>query len=140
MIVDGVEAGALRETLEIDMDNEEERGESAAKFYEAAGAYAPTIGILGAVLGLIHVMENLAEPEKLGEGIAVAFVATVYGVGTANLLWLPIGGKIKLKVKKETTLRELIIEGCVSVAEGENPRQIRGKLEGFLESSQRDGD
>jgi chemotaxis protein MotA len=83
-------------------------------------------------------MENLAEPEKLGEGIAVAFVATVYGVGTANLLWLPIGGKIKLKVKKETRAKELIIEGCVAVAEGENPNHIRGKLEGFLESSQRE--
>ncbi len=140
LIVDGIESRTLREILEIDMDNEEERGESAAKFYEAAGAYAPTIGILGAVLGLIHVMENLAEPDKLGEGIAVAFVATVYGVGTANLLWLPIGGKIKLKVKKETTLRELIVEGCVSIAEGENPQHIRGKLEGFLESSQRDSD
>jgi chemotaxis protein MotA len=140
LVVDGTESRAIREILEIDMENEEERGESAAKFYEAAGAYAPTIGILGAVLGLIHVMENLAEPEKLGEGIAVAFVATVYGVGTANLLWLPIGGKIKLKVKKETTLRELIIEGCVAIAEGDNPHHIRGKLEGFLESTQRDSD
>ena len=138
MVVDGTEPRVIREILEIDMENEEERGESAAKFYEAAGAYAPTVGIIGAVLGLIHVMENLAEPEKLGGGIAVAFVATVYGVGTANLLCLPVGGKIKLKVKKERTLRELITEGCVAVAEGENPHHIRSKLEGFLEVSQRD--
>lgn len=140
LVVDGTEPRVIREILEIDLDNEEERGETAAKFYEAAGSYAPTIGIIGAVLGLIHVMENLAEPEKLGEGIAVAFVATVYGVGTANLLWLPIGGKIKLKVKQETRLKELIIEGCVAVSQGENPHHIKSKLEGFLESSQRDSD
>ena len=104
----------------------------AAKVWEAAGGYAPTIGILGAVLGLIHVMENLADPSKLGGGIAVAFVATIYGVGAANLFFLPIANKIKLKLKEESASRNMLIMGLVGLAHGENPRLLQEKLESFL--------
>ncbi|MBI5827718.1 MAG: MotA/TolQ/ExbB proton channel family protein, partial [Deltaproteobacteria bacterium] len=95
------------------------------------------IGILGAVLGLIHVMENLADPSKLGAGIAVAFVATVYGVGSANLLWLPIAGKMKFKIKEESLMKEMIVEGLISLSEGENPRRVEEKLGGFLRESEK---
>jgi len=132
LVVDGTEPRLTREILEIDMAYAEEYDASSAKVFESAGGYAPTIGILGAVLGLIHVMENLAEPEKLGAGIAVAFVATVYGVGSANLLWLPLAGKIKQKVREEMIVNEMIIEGLVSLSEGENPRRVTEKLSGFL--------
>jgi chemotaxis protein MotA len=95
---------------------------------EAAGGYSPTVGILGAVLGLIHVMENLSDPAKLGSGIAVAFVATVYGVATANLLYLPMAGKLKLRHRERAVIMELIIEGTCALTEGENPRLIERKL------------
>ncbi|MEK7773074.1 MAG: flagellar motor protein, partial [Deltaproteobacteria bacterium] len=104
LIVDGTEPKLTREILEIDISCSEEYNLSSAKVFESAGGYAPTIGILGAVLGLIHVMENLDDPKKLGSGIAVAFVATVYGVGAANLLWLPIAGKMKFKIKEESMM------------------------------------
>jgi len=96
------------------------------------GGYSPTIGIIGAVMGLIHVMNNLADPSKLGSGIAVAFVATIYGVGLANLFFLPMASKIKSIVHDQTTFREMIIEGIISIAEGENPRNIETKLEGYI--------
>lgn len=137
LVVDGSEPKMTREILEIDISYSEEYDLSSAKVFESAGGYAPTIGILGAVLGLIHVMENLAEPEKLGAGIAVAFVATVYGVGSANLLWLPLAGKIKVKVREEIIVNEMIVEGLVSLSEGENPRRVEEKLTGFLRSSQK---
>lgn len=136
-VIDGTEPQMIREILEVEMAYDEERELLAAKVFEALGGYAPTIGIIGAVLGLIHVMENLADPTKLGEGIAVAFVATVYGVGSANLLWLPINGNLKIKIRNKAIYKELIIEGLISIAGGENPRYLRGKLEGFLEESQR---
>lgn len=132
LVVDGTEPALTREILEIDMEYSEEYNNSTTKVYESAGGYAPTIGILGAVLGLIHVMENLAEPEKLGAGIAVAFVATIYGIGSANLLWLPVAGKIKMKLREEMILHELITEGLVGLSEGENPRRLEEKLVGFL--------
>jgi len=109
----------------------------AAKVWESAGGYSPTIGILGAVLGLINVMENLADPSKLGSGIAVAFVATIYGVGAANLFFLPLANKIKLKLKEETGARNLIIMGLVGLAHGENPRLLQEKLESVLPHSER---
>jgi chemotaxis protein MotA len=105
--------------------------------WESAGGYAPTIGILGAVLGLIHVMENLGDPSKLGSGIAVAFVATIYGVGSANLVFLPLANKIKLKLKEEAGARTMTIMGLVGLAQGENPRLLQDKLEGFLSPGER---
>ena len=102
------------------------------KFWEAAGGYSPTIGILGAVLGLIHVMENLTDPSKLGGGIAVAFVATVYGVGLANLVYFPISGKLKLKAKAQMIAKQIMLYGVISILEGENPRLIEDKLKSFL--------
>ncbi len=132
LVVDGTEPERIRDVLETELRYSEEYAENSAYFFESAGGYAPTIGILGAVLGLIHVMESLAEPEKLGAGIAVAFVATVYGVGSANLLWLPIAGKIKKRVREETMLKELMIEGLLGLSEGENPRYLAERLEGFL--------
>jgi chemotaxis protein MotA len=132
MAVDGVEPKILRETMELEISNLEEEEEHPIKFWEAAGGYSPTIGILGAVLGLIHVMENLADPSKLGSGIAVAFVATVYGVGLANLLYLPISGKLKVKMKATMVAKEIMLVGVISILEGENPRLIEDKLKSFL--------
>lgn len=132
MLIDGAEPDALREALQVEVDAYEDQQRQAAKVWEAAGGYAPTIGILGAVLGLIHVMENLSDPSKLGAGIAVAFVATVYGVGSANLIFLPIANKLKNIIGREIMLREMLIEGLISVANGENPRLIQRKLQGFL--------
>lgn len=132
LIVDGTDPKVVHEILEIEVEHHEEEGIVAAKVWEAAGGYAPTIGILGAVLGLIHVMENLADPSKLGGGIAVAFVATIYGVGAANLFFLPIANKIKLKLKEESASRNMLIMGLVGLAHGENPRLLQEKLEAFL--------
>ncbi len=137
LVVDGTEPKLTREILEIEIMYSEEYDTTAAKVFESAGGYSPTVGILGAVLGLIHVMENLADPSKLGAGIAVAFVATVYGVGTANLLYLPIAGKLKGKVRDDVILKEMIIEGLISLSEGENPRRVEEKLSGFLRESQK---
>lgn len=137
LVVDGAEPKLTREILEIEIQYGEEYKSTSAKVFESAGGYAPTIGIIGAVLGLIHVMENLADPSKLGAGIAVAFVATVYGVTTANLMWLPMAGKIKSKVREEIIYKEMIIEGLIALSEGENPRRVEEKLEGFLRDSQK---
>lgn len=137
LIVDGTDPKAVHEILEIEVEHHEEEGILAAKVWEAAGGYAPTVGILGAVLGLIHVMENLADPSKLGGGIAVAFVATVYGVGAANLFFLPFANKIKFKLKEEAGLRNMIILGLVGLAQGENPRLLQEKLESFLPHHER---
>jgi chemotaxis protein MotA len=136
MAVDGVEPKILRDTMEMEMSNMEEEADHPIKFWESAGGYSPTIGILGAVLGLIHVMENLSDPSKLGSGIAVAFVATVYGVGLANLVYLPISGKLKMKSKAQMVAWEVMFIGVISILEGENPRLIEDKLKSFL--SQKD--
>jgi chemotaxis protein MotA len=132
MLVDGFEPERIREALEVETVAGEERQRAGAKVWEAAGGYAPTIGILGAVLGLIHVMENLSDPAKLGGGIAVAFVATVYGVGTANLLFLPIASKLKSLIVRQVRLREIIADGLLGIANGENPKVIEGRLNGYL--------
>jgi chemotaxis protein MotA len=137
LIVDGTDPKAVHEILEIEVEHHEETEMLAAKVWEAAGGYAPTVGILGAVLGLIHVMENLADPSKLGGGIAVAFVATVYGVGAANLFFLPFANKIKMKLKEESGARNIIIMGLVGLAQGENPRLLQEKLESFLPHTER---
>jgi len=132
MAMDGVEPKVLRETMELEITNLEEESEQPIKFWQAAGGYAPTVGILGAVLGLIHVMENLSDPSKLGGGIAVAFVATVYGVGSANLFFLPMSGKLKLKSKEHLVAKEIMLVGVISILEGENPRLIEDKLKSYL--------
>ena len=137
LVVEGTEPQLTREILEIEMNYFEEYNNTSARVFESAGAYAPTIGIIGAVLGLIHVMENLAEPDKLGAGIAVAFVATVYGVASANLFWLPVAGKLKLKLREEVIMNEMVLEGMVALSKGENPVMVRDKLTGFLRESDR---
>lgn len=132
LIADGAEPEVIREVMETDMDLLESHDIQAAKVYEAMGGYAPTIGIIGAVLGLIHVMGNLADPSSLGSGIAVAFVATIYGVGLANLLFLPIGNKLKTLVERRTRLQMMLIDGLISVADGDNPRNIESRLQAYL--------
>ena len=133
LLVDGVEPEAIRSILEVDLFNQEGRDLQAAKVFEAMGGYAPTIGIIGAVMGLIHVMGNLADPSQLGNGIAVAFVATIYGVASANLILLPIANKLKAITLRQSRYREMLLEGLLSIAEGENPRSIELKLQGFME-------
>jgi chemotaxis protein MotA len=133
MLVDGAEPAVLRAALELEIDSFEDSHRQAAKVWEAAGGYAPTVGILGAVLGLIHVMENLSDPSKLGAGIAVAFVATIYGVGSANLLFLPIANKLKALIARQARLKEMVIDGLEAIANGENPRNIEMRLEGYLQ-------
>jgi chemotaxis protein MotA len=132
MLVDGAEPEAIRHTMELEITAYEEKLRASAKIWESAGGYAPTIGIIGAVMGLIHVMENLTDPAKLGAGIAVAFVATIYGVGSANLIFLPISNKLKYVISTEANRREMVVEGLVAIAHGENPRIIESKLRGFL--------
>jgi len=132
LIADGAEPEIIREILEADLDIMENNDLQAAKVYEAMGGYSPTIGIIGAVLGLIHVMGNLADPSSLGSGIAVAFVATIYGVGLANLLFLPMGNKLKTLVQRRTQLQMMLIDGLISVADGDNPRNIESRLQAYL--------
>lgn len=132
MLVDGGEPEKIRAALEVEISTYEKHHLDASRVWQAAGGYAPTIGILGAVLGLIHVMENLSDPSKLGGGIAVAFVATIYGVGSANLFFLPMSGKLKYLIEQEVVMREMLIEGLVSIANGENPRIIESKLQGYI--------
>jgi chemotaxis protein MotA len=132
MVVDGVDPKVVRECLETEIDVDEETGHGYAKVFESAGGFAPTIGILGAVLGLIHVMENLSDPSKLGGGIAVAFVATVYGVGSANLLFLPIANKMKLKHKDHLVTKRLYVEGIAAIQGGDHPNVVEQKLGALL--------
>ncbi len=133
LLVDGSEPDSIRAVMELESDLREHRDVNAAKFYESMGGYSPTIGIIGAVLGLIHVMGNLADPSKLGPGIATAFVATIYGVALANLFLLPVAGKLRVLARVESQYREMLIEGVIAIAEGENPRAIELKLNGFVE-------
>jgi chemotaxis protein MotA len=132
LLVDGNEPDDIRHTLEVELDSRERFDLQAGKVLEAMGGYSPTIGIIGAVMGLIHVMQNLSDPSRLGSGIATAFVATIYGVGLANLFLLPMANKLKAYVIQESHYRELVIEGLVAISEGENPRQIEVRLQGFL--------
>ncbi|HTT62640.1 MAG TPA: flagellar motor protein [Bryobacteraceae bacterium] len=131
LAVDGTDLLELRRMMELEIAVEESRGESAAKVYEAAGGYAPTIGIIGAVLGLIQVMKHLANIDEVGRGIAVAFVATVYGVASANILFLPAGSKLRSRLQAAVQMRELVLEGVLGIAEGLNPKLIRIKLEAY---------
>jgi chemotaxis protein MotA len=134
MLVDGNSAEKIREVMDIDLQTYETLRWQAARVWESAAGYAPTIGILGAVLGLVHVMQSLAEPTKLGAGIAVAFIATIYGVGSANLVFLPIAGKLKILIAQQVNMREMLIDGLCMVANAENPRFIENKLRGYIES------
>lgn len=131
LAVDGTDIQEIRKMLELEIDLCEHHADAEAKVFENAGGYAPTVGIIGAVLGLIQVMKNLANIDEVGHGIAVAFVATIYGVGLANLLLLPAATKIKARARMETHRRELILEGICGIVEGLNPKLIRQKLEAF---------
>lgn len=133
LLVDGSEPEVIRAILEVEIDTREHQDIQAAKVFDGMGGYSPTIGIIGAVMGLIHVMNNLADPSKLGSGIATAFVATIYGVGFANLLFLPMANKLKSQVHSQTQFREMVVEGVISIAEGENPRNIETKLQGYYQ-------
>ena len=132
LAIDGTDLQELRQTMELEIAVEERWAEADARVFESAGGYAPTIGIIGAVMGLIQVMKNLANIDEVGHGIAVAFVATVYGVASANLFFLPAAGKIKAHASREAERKEMILEGVSSIVEGLNPKIIRSKLEGYL--------
>ncbi len=128
LAIDGIHVRELREIMELEMIRLEEEEERPARVWEAAGGFAPTVGILGAVLGLIQVMERLDNIGEVGRGIAVAFVATLYGVGMANLLFLPLAGKLRLRAREAQLLRETTLEGVISMVEGTSPRALREKL------------
>ncbi len=132
LLVDGAEPDRLREVLEVDIGTFEQEMKLSARIWEAAGGYSPTIGIMGAVMGLIHVMENLSDPSKLGAGIAVAFVATIYGVGLGNLVFLPMANKLKAHINRLVVQREMIVDGLVGIANGDNPRIIESRLRGYI--------
>lgn len=132
MLVDGNEPEAIRSAMYVELDVTVKNLLKASKVYESLGGYSPTIGIVGAVLGLIHVMGNLANPELLGAGIATAFVATIYGVGFANLFFLPVYHKLRAVIAEQSQYMEMILEGIACIAEGENPRVIEMKLEGYI--------
>jgi len=132
MLVDGSEPDVIRHVLENDLLVAEQRDFDAVNFYECMGGYAPTIGIIGAVMGLIHVMQHLTDPSELGPGIAIAFVATIYGVALANLFLIPIASKLRHCVREKGQYRELMIEGIIAIADGENPKAIEMKLSGYL--------
>lgn len=133
LAVDGTEPQELRKIAELEMENQCEREERLPQVFESAGGFSPTIGIIGAVLGLIQVMQHLDKIDQVGRGIAVAFVATIYGVGAANLLLLPAAGKLRIRLREEQTKREMVLEGVISILEGMNPRMLRMALRSFLE-------
>lgn len=132
MVVDGADSNTVRDTMEVAISHAEEHGEDAAKVFEAAGGYCPTVGIIGAVLGLIHVMSNLSDINAVGSGIAAAFVATIYGVAAANIVFLPLGGRIKLQVREATNVKTMMLVGILAIQEGMNPKVIRDRLSEFL--------
>ncbi|AHF03650.1 flagellar motor protein [Marichromatium purpuratum 984] len=133
LLVDGTEPQVLRQILESDLDNREHFDLQGARVFESMGIYAPTLGIIGAVMGLMAVMQNLADPSKLGPGIAAAFVATIYGIASANLLFLPVSNKLKGLIQARVNYQTMLLEGLVAIAEGENPRNIENKLSGFIQ-------
>ena len=132
LAVDGTEPSELRRIMEFQIDNHAELEEKIPAVFESAGGFSPTIGIIGAVLGLIQVMQHLDHIDEVGRGIAVAFVATIYGVAAANLFFLPVAGKLRLRARHEQTLNEMMLEGVVSILEGMNPRILEIKLNSFL--------
>ncbi|MBV6416130.1 MAG: Chemotaxis protein PomA [Steroidobacteraceae bacterium] len=132
LVVDGSEPDTLRGIMEVELSAREHTDTAGAKVFEGMGIYAPTLGIIGAVLGLMAVMQNLADPSKLGHGIAAAFTATIYGIGLANLVFLPMASKLKSAIAAQSQVREMIIEGLIGIAQGENPRAIESRLQSFL--------
>jgi len=132
LAVDGTEPKELRKMMELEMDNQADHEEKLPQVFESAGGFSPTIGIIGAVLGLIQVMQHLDNISEVGRGIAVAFVATVYGVGAANIFFLPSGGKLRIRIREEQTAREMMLEGVIAIMEGLNPRMVETKLQGYL--------
>ena len=132
LVVDGSTPDTIRGTLEVDMHVRETADLRAARVFEGMGVYSPTLGIIGAVLGLMAVMQNLADPSKLGHGIAAAFTATVYGIGLANLLFLPMANKLKVAVQAHAHVHEMLIEGLIAIAQGDNPRSIDSRLRSYL--------
>jgi chemotaxis protein MotA len=135
LAVDGTEPSELRKIMRVSLDSTMESEERLPMVFESAGGFSPTIGILGAVLGLIQVMQHLDNIQEVGKGIAVAFVATIYGVGIANLFFLPFAGKMRLRIHDEHQRREMMLEGVISILEGMNPRMLEVKLAGFLNDS-----
>ncbi|MBE0485291.1 flagellar motor protein [Marinobacter sp.] len=133
LLVDGAEPEAIRSIMEVDLESREQRDLEASRIYEAMGGYSPTIGIIGAVMGLIQVMTNLEDPQSLGSGIATAFVATIYGVALANLLFFPIANKLRSIIRERTRYEDMMIDGIIAIAEGENPKSIELRLRGFLQ-------
>lgn len=133
LLIDGNSGDKIREVLDVDIHSWEQLRWQSARVWEAAAGYSPTIGIIGAVLGLMHVMQNLAEPSKLGSGIAVAFVATIYGVGFANLFFLPVANKLKSILMQQAELREMIVDGLAGIANGDNPRLLEIKLRSYID-------
>jgi chemotaxis protein MotA len=132
LVVDGSEPDTIRDILEVELEARAAADLRAAKVWEGMGIYSPTLGIIGAVLGLMAVMQNLSDPSKLGHGIAAAFTATVYGIGLANLVLLPMANKLKVAIQARTQVQEMSIEGLISIAQGENPRNIETRLRGYL--------
>lgn len=132
LAIDGTEPQELRKMMELEIDNQGEQEEILVQVFESAGGFSPTIGIIGAVLGLIQTMQHLDKIDEVGRGIAVAFVATIYGVGAANLFLLPAAGKLKIRIREEQIVREMTLEGVVSILEGMNPRMLEIRLLGFL--------
>jgi chemotaxis protein MotA len=138
LAVDGTEPSELRKIMRVALDSATESQERLPMVFESAGGFSPTIGILGAVLGLIQVMQHLDNIQEVGRGIAVAFVATIYGVGIANLFFLPFAGKMRLRMRDDQQRHEMMLEGVVSILEGMNPRMLEVKLAGFLDDSARE--
>jgi chemotaxis protein MotA len=136
LAVDGTEPAELRKIMSLSLDARSESEDRLPAVFESAGGFSPTIGILGAVLGLIQVMQHLDKIDEVGKGIAVAFVATIYGVGAANLFFLPAAGKLRIRIRDEYQRREMMLEGVISILEGINPRMLEVKLGGFLEDGQ----
>jgi chemotaxis protein MotA len=135
LAVDGTEPQELRSIMELELDNQFERAEQMNSVFESAGGFSPTVGIIGAVLGLIQVMQHLDKIDEVGRGIAVAFVATIYGVAAANLAFLPAGGKLRIRLREQQVEREMMLEGVISILEGMNPRMLETKLRSFLSES-----
>lgn len=138
LAVDGTEPNEVRKIMQLELDNKSEIEEKIPSVFEAAGGYAPTVGIIGAVLGLIQVMKNLDNIDEVGHGIATAFVATIYGVALANLICLPAAGKLKFRHREEQMIKEMMLEGVISILEGMNPRMIETKLRTYLFDSKPD--
>ena len=135
LAIDGTEPTELRNIMRVSLDSTMDTDERLPMVFEAAGGFSPTIGILGAVLGLIQVMQHLDNMQEVGRGIAVAFVATIYGVGVANLFFLPFAGKMRIRLHEVHQSREMMLEGVISILEGMNPRMLEVKLSGFLDKS-----